>query len=80
MTILRSNARAVRRRDPDGPNATGRGITEHTQWARMGLATANTLELPTEMADAGNDIDVDALVADFENLATGSNLTPRQWP
>ena len=74
VTILRSNARAVRRRDPDGPNATGRGITEHTQWARTGLATATVLEPPTETVDAGTDIDVEALVADFENLAIPFNL------
>ena len=68
ITILRSNARAVRRRDPDGPNAVGRGITEHTLWARTGLATAAVLEIPTETADAGPDTDVDELAADFENL------------
>ena len=68
ITILRLNARAVRRRDPDGPNAVGRGITEHTLWARTGLATAAVLEIPTETADAGPDTDVDELAADFENL------------
>ena len=68
ITILRSNARAVRRRDPDGPNAVGRGITEHTLWARTGLATAAVLEIPTETADAGPDTDVDELAADSENL------------
>ena len=45
---------------------------------QMGLATMTALEFPTETADAGTDIDVDSLVADFENLATGSSLTPIQ--
>ena len=68
IIMLRSNTRAVRRRDPDGPNASARASTEHIQWARTGLATVTILEPPTEMADAENNIDANTLITESENL------------
>ena len=42
--------------------------TEHIQWARTGLATATSLEPPTEMADAENNIDANTIDTESENL------------
>ena len=75
VAIVRANARATRRRDPDGPIAASRQRARHSEWARSGLTSATILQGPPEPDnDETEDMDVDGAAADVGILQVGSRL------
>ena len=80
VALVRANARAMRRRDPDGAETSARGTSQAGTWARQSLVCAAGLSRPDCAFDCNFDVwgDFGGVEADIarDGFAADATVSP----
>ena len=71
VSLIRANARATRRRNPDGAIAAERGVRSETARLRQAAMACNTLALPTEDVDMSHEATAESLAEGLQEMHLG---------